>query len=305
MVVQIQMRRDTAANWTSADPTLAEGELGLETDTGLFKFGDGATVWTSLGYVSNAAGIPAGGTTGQRLAKLSNTDYDVDWVSPGAATVDLAGDTGSATDIGDVTFVGAGGVAVDVNDLGGGAAEVTIDGSGIGGGSSALTLLASSVLGSAATDITLTGLSGSYKDLVVVAKLRGAASSDIQVTRMRLGSGSIDTGSNYGYYRTYAGSLAAGNVGSVADAFADCGSMTAATSPSGAFGFMRLEIVGYTSATHHKGWIGQSWQVGNGSLRSEFGGTWKNTSAAIDQVRIFADSGNLDTGSGLWIYGRG
>jgi multidrug efflux pump subunit AcrA (membrane-fusion protein) len=47
----IQIRRDTAANWTSANPTLAQGELGVETDTDKIKIGDGSTAWTSLGYI--------------------------------------------------------------------------------------------------------------------------------------------------------------------------------------------------------------------------------------------------------------
>tara|TARA_R110000823_G_scaffold76526_1_gene174777 strand:+ start:465 stop:1049 length:585 start_codon:yes stop_codon:yes gene_type:complete len=46
----IQLRRDTAANWTSVNPTLASGEFGLETDTDLFKVGNGSTAWASLGY---------------------------------------------------------------------------------------------------------------------------------------------------------------------------------------------------------------------------------------------------------------
>jgi hypothetical protein len=50
MADQIQLRRDTAANWTSANPTLASGEFGLETDTDQFKVGDGTTAWTSLAY---------------------------------------------------------------------------------------------------------------------------------------------------------------------------------------------------------------------------------------------------------------
>jgi len=50
MADQIQLRRDTAANWTSANPILASGEFGLETDTDQFKVGDGTTVWASLGY---------------------------------------------------------------------------------------------------------------------------------------------------------------------------------------------------------------------------------------------------------------
>ena len=50
MADQIQLRRDTAANWTSSNPTLASGEFGLETDTDLFKVGNGSTAWASLGY---------------------------------------------------------------------------------------------------------------------------------------------------------------------------------------------------------------------------------------------------------------
>lgn len=50
MSIQIQFRRDTAANWTSNNPTLSEGEVGLETDTNAYKIGDGSTAWTSLNY---------------------------------------------------------------------------------------------------------------------------------------------------------------------------------------------------------------------------------------------------------------
>jgi hypothetical protein len=58
MAVQIQFRNDTAANWTSADPVLALGELGLESDTGFFKLGNGEDAWTDLAYggVSGADG---------------------------------------------------------------------------------------------------------------------------------------------------------------------------------------------------------------------------------------------------------
>lgn len=60
MAIQIQLRRGTAAQWTSANPTLASGELGLETDSGKFKVGDGATAWTTLAY---ATGTGYGGVT--------------------------------------------------------------------------------------------------------------------------------------------------------------------------------------------------------------------------------------------------
>lgn len=50
MAVQIQLRNDTASNWTSANPTLARGELGIEIDTNKLKIGDGTTDWNDLPY---------------------------------------------------------------------------------------------------------------------------------------------------------------------------------------------------------------------------------------------------------------
>ena len=55
MTTRLQQRRDTAANWTSNNPTLATGEIGFETDTKKFKIGDGSTAWTSLAYAFGAA----------------------------------------------------------------------------------------------------------------------------------------------------------------------------------------------------------------------------------------------------------
>jgi len=47
---RLRLRRDTAANWTAANPVLLNGEVGLETDTQKFKAGDGATAWSGLSY---------------------------------------------------------------------------------------------------------------------------------------------------------------------------------------------------------------------------------------------------------------
>ena len=56
--VRIQVRRGTASEWTSANPTLAAGEMGVETDTRKIKVGTGSTAWTSLSYIaSDAPGI--------------------------------------------------------------------------------------------------------------------------------------------------------------------------------------------------------------------------------------------------------
>lgn len=45
-----QFRHDTAANWMTNNPVLATSEMGVETDTELFKLGDGSTAWNSLPY---------------------------------------------------------------------------------------------------------------------------------------------------------------------------------------------------------------------------------------------------------------
>ena len=79
-VNQIQVRRDTAANWTSVNPTLVAGEIGFETDTGRDKIGTGA-LWNATPYSTL---LPTGGTTGQVLAKSSATDYATGWVTPAA-----------------------------------------------------------------------------------------------------------------------------------------------------------------------------------------------------------------------------
>ena len=48
--VRFQLRNDTAENWTSTNPTLLAGEIGIESDTKKFKFGDGSTEWKLLSY---------------------------------------------------------------------------------------------------------------------------------------------------------------------------------------------------------------------------------------------------------------
>jgi hypothetical protein len=72
MAIQIQLRRGTASQWTTANTLLAQGEIGLELDTNKIKLGDGTTSWNSLGYygaggVTSVTGtspvVSSGGTT--------------------------------------------------------------------------------------------------------------------------------------------------------------------------------------------------------------------------------------------------
>ena len=56
----IKIRRDTAANWSSVNPVLAEGELGLDLTNDKIKIGDGTSTWSVLDY---AFDTPSGVTT--------------------------------------------------------------------------------------------------------------------------------------------------------------------------------------------------------------------------------------------------
>ena len=107
--IQLQFRRDTPGNWTTNNPVLASGEMGIELGTELFKIGDGATVWTLLPYGGlqgptgpsgsgsgsggtgptgpsgsggtgpTGPGVPPLGNTGDVLTKASGISFDTVW----------------------------------------------------------------------------------------------------------------------------------------------------------------------------------------------------------------------------------
>jgi trimeric autotransporter adhesin len=55
--IKIQVKRGSSSQWTSLNPVLAEGEIGLELDTNKFKFGKGGTYhWNDLSYASTGSG---------------------------------------------------------------------------------------------------------------------------------------------------------------------------------------------------------------------------------------------------------
>ena len=74
MPTQIQLRRDTAADWTSNNPTMAAGEFGWESDTNRFKIGDGSTAWQSLAYADTLKTLGDIAVTGSTISAPSNGD---------------------------------------------------------------------------------------------------------------------------------------------------------------------------------------------------------------------------------------
>lgn len=49
--VMLQCRHDSKLAWQQVNPVLCAGEIGVETDTGKIKVGNGETVWLDLSYL--------------------------------------------------------------------------------------------------------------------------------------------------------------------------------------------------------------------------------------------------------------
>ncbi len=123
--IQLQFRRSPAAQWTSDNPILASGEMGIETDTNKFKIGDGTTHWNSLPYggLEGPTGTMGTGYTGATGAtgSASIETGPTGWTgttgytgATGAASI-TTGPTGFTGSTGSIGPTGQGGApAVDV-----------------------------------------------------------------------------------------------------------------------------------------------------------------------------------------------
>ncbi len=69
IIQRAALRRGTAALWASANPVLAAGEEGYETDTRKRKVGNGTSTWAQLSYdIAEGTGTGGGGTGGGLVA---------------------------------------------------------------------------------------------------------------------------------------------------------------------------------------------------------------------------------------------
>ena len=110
--VRIQLRRGLASEWTAADTALnasgglklAGGEVGLETDTGTFKFGDGTTRWSDLPYalentlgdyvLLEDVGVANGVASLNSSGKVPASQLDISELSQDAVNTALVAGTG-------------------------------------------------------------------------------------------------------------------------------------------------------------------------------------------------------------------
>ena len=117
----MQQRRGTAQQWNTANPILAAGEIGFETDTGAFKIGNGSSAWSTLKYFTDASGAPelldtlnelaaALGDDPQYLSNHVSATTNVHGIAntQNLATLDDVSDAVSNAEVDQSTLAGAG-----------------------------------------------------------------------------------------------------------------------------------------------------------------------------------------------------
>jgi hypothetical protein len=207
MAMKIQFRRDTASSWTSNNPVLLEGELGLDTTDDRFKIGDGTTNWNTLAYsygdwntlINKPSTFTpsAGGSVGQVLTNVSNgvgTWQD----AAGGVNLTSATTAPSSPTAGDQWFDTANGILyaymtdgtqtqwLDISSANGQAAAAA------GGG--AMELISTTTITSSVASVEFTGLSG-YNRFVLHLNRVG---TNYAQPRMVFGTNGVyDTSSSY------------------------------------------------------------------------------------------------------------
>ena len=236
-----------------------------------------------------------GGTTGQILAKNTNADMDFVWTT--AAPGDITGVavtspiTGGGTS-GDVT-IGISSSAVVPAQSGQSGKYLTTDGTTSSWGTisaGGMTLLSTTSM-SSSSQINLTSISGSYKDLIVLIQATSWSGSDSEM-RMLFNASNVA----YGW----------GAFNAVVDSFnADNLKFTLATNTqAGQVGTYYCLIKDYASTTSHKPFnFAASAVTTGGSRRSSFGGGAAATNSAITSLRFETAHANTFSAGTILLYG--
>ena len=175
--VQILLRNDTATNWTTVNPVLGKGEMGIEIDTGKFKFGDGVTTWQNLNY--SGALVTASVTNGHiTIDGVDTTVYELPTAGSSLGGVKSSTGKGKVTVEADGTMSVGSVVSADTAGALSSARTITISGDASG---------STTFDGSANSTITIAlvnsgVVAGSYTKVTVDSKGRVTAGDSLSAS---------------------------------------------------------------------------------------------------------------------------
>jgi hypothetical protein len=158
--------------------------------------------------------------------------------------------------------------------------------------------------GSSAIDFT--SIPSTYKHL----QIRGItnvsfASNTLGDIRLRVGNGSIDTGSNYArHFLRGEGSGTPAADGFASSAFIATSTTRLANTDTSTFGAVVIDILDYASTSKNKTvrCLGGVDANGSGYMNLN-SGLWINSSNAITHLRLYSNDGNLNQYSQFALYG--
>lgn len=155
--------------------------------------------------------------------------------------------------------------------------------------------------------VTFWGINSSYRHLLVTVHGRSSNASTSVELRLRLGNGSVDTGSNYNDQVIIAVGAATPTLAEAQGAtYIRVGNLPGSSATASMAGSAEAKILDYAGTTFFKNVIGQNANfTGTTASTGQYaagGGIWKSTSA-VDYVSVLLSAGNFVSGSKITLYG--
>jgi hypothetical protein len=269
------MASTTNFNWSTPD------------DTALVK--DGAAAIRTLGSSIDTSFVDLkGGTTGQVLAKASNTDLDFSFVTPATSPLTTKGDLFTFSTTAARLPVGTNGQVLTADS-----AEATGLKFATPAPAGGMTQLATGSL--SGTTTTISSISGAYKNLVIRLDSPDVNNNTVVIIRFN-----TDSASNYRYVSIYSDQY-----NTVQNSGADSGIQLITTlAADGTNAGSTLTVFDYSATTQYKPiQYTSAYKFATSSvLRAEGGFGAYVSASAITSVSIIAGSTNTLTGT-YYIYG--